>query len=99
LRSSNRWDKFGDTGLNPASIIPLLRSLFAQADILDADDYSAHSLHRGFANWPTSNGWDLKTLMEYVGCKNIQSAMHYIDAADPFGKKRIEAGLLPLEPP
>lgn len=97
FRSINRWSKLGDTGLNPASIIPLLRSLFAQAGILDADDYSAHSLRRGFANWATSNGWDLKTLMEYVGWKNIQSAMRYIDGADPFCKERIEAGLLPLE--
>ena len=37
--------------------------------------------------------------MEYVGWKNIQSAMRYIDGADPFGKKRIEAGLIPLELP
>ncbi|MBF8179780.1 site-specific integrase [Herminiimonas contaminans] len=96
FRSINRWGKIGDTGLNPPSIIPLLRSLFAQAGILDADDYSAHSLRRGFANWATSNGWDLKTLMEYVGWKNIQSAMRYIDGADPFVKNRIEAGLLPV---
>jgi hypothetical protein len=29
----------------------------------------------GFANWVTSNGWDLKTLMEYVGWKDVQWAM------------------------
>ncbi|RAM61250.1 site-specific integrase [Herbaspirillum rubrisubalbicans] len=96
FRSINRWGKLNDDGLNSSSIIPLLRSLFGKAGILDADDYSAHSLRRGFANWATSNGWDLKTLMEYVGWKNIQSAMRYVDGADPFSKKRIERMLPPL---
>lgn len=96
FRSINRWGKLNEDGLNPSSILPLLRSLFGKAGILDADDYSAHSLRRGFANWATSNGWDLKTLMEYVGWKNIQSAMRYVDGADPFSKKRIERMLTPL---
>lgn len=96
FRSINRWGKIHEDGLNPASIIPVLRSLFDKAGILDADHYSAHSLRRGFANWATSNGWDLKTLMEYVGWKNIQSAMRYVDGADPFNKSRIERMLPPL---
>jgi integrase len=56
---------------------------------------SGHSLRRGFANWATSNGWDLKTLMAYVGWKNVQSAMRYVEAADPFGRQQIESTLLP----
>jgi len=32
----------------------------------------------------------VKTLMEYVGWKDMQSAMRYVDAADPFAKRRIE---------
>jgi integrase len=54
---------------------------------------SGHSLRRGFANWAMANGWDLKTLMEYVGWKNVQSAMRYVEAADPFAKRRIERAL------
>lgn len=96
FRSINRWGKINANGLNPASIIPLLRSLFGRAGLLDADEYSAHSLRRGFANWATSNGWDIKTLMEYVGWKNIQSAMRYVDGVDPFNKARIEHMLAPL---
>ena len=49
-----------------------------------ADEFSSHSLRRGFAGWATANGWDLKTLMEYVGWKDVKSAMRYIDVADPF---------------
>jgi len=37
----------------------------------------------------------MKTLMEYIGWKNVQSALRYIEAADPLGKHRIEAALHP----
>ncbi|WP_422696044.1 tyrosine-type recombinase/integrase [Cupriavidus necator] len=61
--------------------------------IASADLYSVHSLRRGFANWATSDGWDLKTLMEYVGWKDVHSAMRYVEAADPFARRRIESAL------
>ncbi len=32
-------------------------------------------------------------LMEYVGWKDVRSAMRYIDAADPFAQHRIESAL------
>ena len=72
------------------SLIPLLRTLLTQAGIASAALYSGHSLRRGFANWATANGWDLKTLMEYVGWKNVHSAMRYVESVDPFAKQRIE---------
>jgi integrase len=71
----------------------LLRTILTDAGIASAELYSGHSLRRGFANWVASNGWDLKTLMEYVGWKNVQSAMRYVDEADPFGKHRVEKSL------
>ncbi|NVO79537.1 Tn3 family resolvase, partial [Undibacterium oligocarboniphilum] len=69
FRSVNRWGKIGDQGLHMDSLIPLLRTMFKDAGVTDSGDYSAHSLRRGFANWATGNGWDIKTLMEYVGWK------------------------------
>lgn len=93
FRSVDRWGHVGADGLHPDSLIPLLRSLFTQAGITNADHYSGHSLRRGFANWATSNGWDLKTLMEYVGWRNVHSAMRYVDSADPFARQRIERSL------
>ncbi len=93
FRAIDRWGHVGDAGLLADSLIPILRSILAQAGIASAELYSVHSLRRGFANWATSNGWDLKTLMEYVGWKNVQSAMRYVDAADPFGKDRIGRAL------
>ncbi|MDO8772217.1 MAG: tyrosine-type recombinase/integrase [Burkholderiaceae bacterium] len=89
----DRWGHVGHDGLHTDSLVPLLRAIFTEAGVSDAGDYSGHSLRRGFANWATGNGWDLKTLMEYVGWKSVQSAMRYVETADPFAQHRIQSTL------
>lgn len=84
FRGIDRWGHVSDSGLHVNSLVPMMRSLFEAAGIDYADQYSSHSLRRGFANWANSNGWDLKTLMEYVGWTDPKSAMRYIDSIDPF---------------
>ncbi|WP_230949048.1 tyrosine-type recombinase/integrase [Burkholderia diffusa] len=86
-------------GLHAGSFVPLLRTLFREAGLPTLNSYSSHSLRRGFATWANSNGWDLKMLMEYVGWKDVRSAMRYIDAADPFAQHRIESALTVMPPP
>lgn len=98
FRAIDRWGHISNSGLHTDSLVPLLRTMLSEAGLESADLYSAHSLRRGFANWATSNGWDLKTLMEYVGWKNVQSAMRYVEADDPFEKRRIELALLTTLP-
>lgn len=88
FRGIDRWGHIGEAGLHINSLVPLLRSLFDSAGVPFAEEYSGHSLRRGFANWATSNGWDLKTLMEYVGWRDVQSAMRYLESTDPFAKMR-----------
>lgn len=90
FRAVDRWGHVRDDGLHINSLVPLLRTLFHAAGIPLADQYSSHSLRRGFASWATANGWDLKTLMEYVGWRDVHSAMRYMDAADPFAHMRPE---------
>ncbi|QYF93100.1 site-specific integrase [Massilia sp. PAMC28688] len=90
FRSIDRWGHIGAQGLHINSFVPLLRSLFGDAGIAFAAQYSGHSLRRGFAQWATANDWDIKTLMEYVGWKNVQSALRYVEGADPFARHRIE---------
>lgn len=90
FRSIDRWGHVSEQGLHINSLVPLLRTLFEHAGLPMAAAYSSHSLRRGFANWATSNGWDVKTLMEYVGWKDVQSAMRYIDSADPFAGLSLE---------
>lgn len=93
FRGIDRWATVSDEPLHPNSLIRLLRSVFAQAGLAGPDTYSSHSLRRGFAGWANANGWDVKTLMEYVGWKDVHSAMRYIDGVDSFGQDRIERGL------
>lgn len=88
FRAVDRWGNVSDSGLHINSLVPLLRSLFDAAGIEFAEQYSGHSLRRGFATWATSNGWDVKTLMEYVGWRDVQSAMRYIESSDPFAAMR-----------
>lgn len=95
FRGIDRWGHVSDTGLNINSLVPLLRALFASAEIPYAGQYTSHSLRRGFANWATSNGWDLKTLMEYVGWRDVNSAMRYLESADPFAGMRPPALMQP----
>lgn len=52
---------------------------------LPSEIYSAHSIRRGFATWAASSGWDIKTLMEYVGWSDMKSALRYVEPAQQFG--------------
>lgn len=89
----DRWGRIRAQGLHVNSVTPLLRSIFERVGLLSADSYSSHSLRRGFANWGNDNGWDVKSLMEYVGWRDVKSALRYIDGADAFGQQRIERAL------
>ena len=75
------------------SIIPLLRTLMKKSGLSNADSYSSHSLRRGFATWANSNQWNLKDLMQYVGWKDANSVLRYIEANDSSVQKRIESSL------
>lgn len=46
----------------------------------DSEQYGSHSLRLGFSGWVnTISGWDVKTLIPYVGWPDVQSALRYID--------------------
>lgn len=87
----DRWGNVGTHAMHPASFIPLLRALIEKSGIPDSHQFSSHSLRRGFASWAAGNGWDLKTLMNYIGWRDVRSAMRYIDNADPFSQLRLNA--------
>lgn len=93
FRRIDPWGHIAEHALHPNSLIPLLRRVLHAAGIANADGYSSHSLRRGFAEWASSNGWDIKALMEYVGWRGVKSAMRYIDGGDSFAQQRIEASL------
>jgi len=93
FRAVDRWGNLRQDGLHIDSLVPLLRNILRDAGVEASELYSAHSLRRGFANWASANGWELKTLMEHVGWKSAQSAMRYIDNDDPFNRRRIGQAL------
>jgi integrase len=93
FRGIDRWARVSGQPLHPNSLIRLLRQLLTRAGLTAVDGYSGHSLRRGFAGWANANGWDVKALMEYVGWRDVRSAMRYIDGGDPFARQRIEASL------
>lgn len=95
FRAVTQWGGVADAALHPNSLIPLLRRIFAAAGLAAPDSYSGHSLRRGFAGWANANGWDVKALMEYVGWRDVHSAMRYLNGGDPFARQRIEASLAP----
>jgi integrase len=79
----DRWGNLGDASINATSLIPMLRRIFQQAGV-PAAAYSSHSMRRGFATWASANGWDIKSLMTYVGWKDMKSALRYVDASASF---------------
>jgi integrase len=93
FRGIDRWGHVSDKGLHIDSLVPLLRAILKEAGVVSPELYSGHSLRRGFATWASANGWDVKTLMEYVGWKDVYSAMRYVDSGDPFARHRINESL------
>ncbi len=98
FRKIDRWGHVADASLHANSLIALLRSLFAEAGVESPEEYSSHSMRRGFAGWARASGWDIKELMEYIGWKDVKSAMRYLDASDSSLQARFEQGLPALAP-
>ena len=90
FRAVSRWGHLADTGLHPSSIIGIVKSCCQSAGIDHWATFTSHSLRRGFANWANGQSWDTKSLMEYVGWRDVQSAMRYIDAPDPFARLGVD---------
>jgi len=93
FRRIDRWGHVSNRCVSPKSVAPWLRGLFTAAGIDDAAVYSSHSLRRGFANWARSSGWDTQELMEYVGWRDVNSAMRYLDDSRQRTAQRFERGL------
>ena len=99
FRRLDRNGVLGSKGLNPGSLISLLRRVLRSAGVADASQFSSHSLRRGFAGWARSAGWDVKDLMAYVGWQDVKSAMRYLEGDTESQKTRFEASLLGASAP
>lgn len=81
----DRWGNLSGRAIQAHSLVPMLRRIFEEAG-LPENLYSSHSLRRGFATWAAANGWDIKSLMTYVGWSDMKSALRYINAGASFGQ-------------
>lgn len=101
-RRIDRWGHINESGMYSTSVNAWLRGLFASAGLDQAEQFSSHSLRRGFAGWARASGWDLKDLMEYVGWKDVSSALRYLETPAAGLKQQFEKGLAspqgPLSP-
>lgn len=70
------WGELGELGLSRNSMIRILKSALKT---------SALPASRGLTHWVYSNGWNLRTLMNYVGWLDEQKALPYLDQATTFG--------------
>lgn len=93
FRRIDRWGNVSDVALQPSSLSEIIRKNLKNSNIAQSESYSSHSLRRGFATWANQNGWDIKLLMEYVGWKDVKSALRYIDTADQYAQHKIESGI------
>ena len=89
----DRWGNVSEEHMLSKTVLPLLRRILHEAGAEEAATYSSHSLRRGFANWASSNGWDLKELMEHVGWRDVSSALRYVDVSHAALKGKFERGL------
>lgn len=93
FRQINQWGHLRAEAMAAGSIVPWLRRLFLDANVDAAQTYTSHSLRRGFASWARATGWDLKAMMEYVGWKDVGSAMRYLDLSNTDLQSQFESGL------
>lgn len=93
FRGIDQWGHVSDRGMNAGSVVPWIRKLFQAAGVADAAAYSSHSLRRGFANWARSSGWDIKELMQYVGWRDFNAALRYLEISEEDLSARFEHGL------
>ncbi|MFC3680036.1 site-specific integrase [Bacterioplanoides pacificum] len=84
FRAIDRWGNISSSGMHPVSITNILRQRLSQVGLMNSKGFSSHSLRRGFASWANGQGWDTRRLMEYVGWRDVQSALRYIDNPTPF---------------
>ena len=96
FRKIDQWGNVSSNGIRPQAVVTILRNLFQRAGINMPNAYSGHSLRRGFATFAADSGWDVSSLMQYVGWRDVKAAARYIEASPAAAQHRIEHSLAKL---
>ncbi len=93
FRAVHVTGKLSDRPLHIDSVNRILKSFLQRTGLDNSEQYTSHSLRRGFAGWARGSGWTLEQLMDYVGWKDVKSALRYLEQPPAGLKERFERGL------
>lgn len=82
--SINKKQHVCDHALDPKVVNLIIKKLISRCEIGDPDDYSGHSLRRGFATSVTRQGSSLEALMRHGRWKNASTVIGYIEESARF---------------
>jgi site-specific recombinase XerD len=82
FRPVDRWGHLGPGRLTTRGVRDVFARRFAAAGL--TDNFSPHSLRRGFATAARQGGADLVAIMRHGGWKSAQTVSGYIEEADLF---------------
>lgn len=91
--------KVSGRALHVDSVNRIFKAFLERTGVEGSNLYSSHSLRRGFAGWARGTGWTLEQLMDYVGWKNLNSALRYLEVPPSGLKEQFERGLPPAAEP
>lgn len=88
----NRWGQVADDPLHADSVIALLRRALVRVGFAadEAKRYSSHSFRRGFANWVVDNEASVRDLLDWVGWKNLNTAIDYLAQQQALPAKLVQ---------
>lgn len=91
-RAINYLSVVSEVAWCPSNIFRLLRRILTQAGLRAPNDFTGHSLRRGFAGWAETDGWDVKSLMKCVRARNGHSTSSTAAVeGDAYCRTRLES--------
>ena len=84
FRSINRHQQVSDAPLTPRSINLIIKSVATECKLSDADEFSGHSLRRGFATCASKSGASFVTIMRHGRWRHEGTVLGYIEEGQQF---------------
>lgn len=88
FRPIGRWGNLGRGAMRPQSVTDMLRRM-ADAALYEPEDFSGHSLRRGFCVQAALNGASLDEIMAQTHHRDVKTVMRYIEEANAQGRNAI----------
>jgi len=95
----NRWGQVSEKAIHSKSIIKMMRDAMVRSGMepQEAESYSSHSLRRGFANFAIEQGASAQELMDWVGWKEISTAIAYLKSNQSLHQSLLSKAIMPID--